>query len=52
MPELCDRLSKKNKEDLRHCIALLSDPDCDLFRYSSISQEQKKQYMASKKSEC
>lgn len=43
-PELCDRLSKKNKEDLRHCIELLSDPDCELYRHSSLSQEQKKQY--------
>ena len=43
-PELCDRLSSKSKEDLRHCIIQLSDPDCDLYKYSSVSREQKKQY--------
>lgn len=43
-PEFKERLSKKNLEDLRHCTALLSDPDCELYQYSSISQEQKNNY--------
>lgn len=43
-PELRDKLSRKSKEDLRHCINQLSDPDCDLYRYSSVSEEKKQQY--------
>ncbi len=43
-PELKDRISRKDQERYRHCMALLSDPDCELYQYSSISQEQKKKY--------